>query len=82
MLESLQAFVDLVNGLLWDNVLIFALLGTGIYYTIRLGFPQFSRLGEGFKQAFGGVFTKRDKSSKADKDGMSSFQSLATAIAA
>lgn len=73
------AFVDAVNGFLWDKFLIYALLGTGIYYTFRLGIPQISKVGTGFKQAFGGIF-KKDK--KADADGMTSFQALATAVAA
>lgn len=75
----MQAFVDAVNGFLWDKFLIYALLGTGIYYTFRLRIPQISKVGPGFKQAFGGIF-KRDK--KADADGMTSFQALATAVAA
>src|SRR5690554_4893792 len=75
----MQGFVDVVNGFLWNNFLIYALLGTGIYYTFRLGIPQISKIGPGFKQVFGGIF-KRDE--KADADGMTSFQALATAIAA
>lgn len=75
----MQGFVDVVNGFLWNNFLIYALLGTGIYYTFRLRVPQISKIGPGFKQAFGGIF-KRDE--KADADGMTSFQALATAIAA
>lgn len=79
LLVLLQDFVNLVNHFLWDNILIYALLGVGIYYTIRLGVPQISKVGEGFKQAFGGIFKKRDST---DEDGMTSFQALATAIAA
>lgn len=75
----MQAFVSTVNGFLWNNFLIYALLGTGVYYTIRLGVPQISKIGPGFKQTFGGIF-KRDQ--KADADGMTSFQALATAVAA
>lgn len=74
----LQSFVDVVNGLLWDNFLIYALMITGIYYTLRLGVPQISKIGPGFKQAFGGIFTKSEKT----EGGMTSFQSLATAVAA
>lgn len=74
----LQSFVDVVNGLLWDNFLIYALMITGIYYTIRLGVPQISKVGPGFKQAFGGIFKKGEKT----EGGMTSFQSLATAVAA
>lgn len=74
----LQSFVDVVNGLLWDNFLIYALMITGIYYTVRLGVPQISKIGPGFKQAFGGIFNKGEKT----EGGMTSFQSLATAVAA
>lgn len=76
---NLQGFVDLVNGILWSKLLIFALLGTGIFYTIYLGFPQLSKVGEGFKLSFGGMFKKKDAS---EEGSMSSFQALATAIAA
>ena len=79
MLEALQSFVNLVNGLLWDNFLVYALMGTGIYYTIRLGLPQISKIGPGFKQPFGWVFSKKEK---AEDGEMTSFQALATAIAA
>lgn len=77
--DKLGVIVDLINGLLWDKVLIFALMGTGIYYTIGLGIPQISKIGPGFKQAFGGVFKKKEKSIEGE---MTSFQALATAIAA
>ena len=59
-------------------VLLFALCGTGLYFTIRLGFVQIRKFGESFKLTFGGI----KFGAKAGKDGMSSFQSLATAIAA
>lgn len=78
-MEMLERIVDSVNTLLWDNVLIYVLLGTGIYYTIRLGFPQLNKVGQGFRLTFGGMFQKGES---ADSDGMSSFQALATAIAA
>lgn len=75
----MEGFVSMVNGFLWNYILIYALLGTGVYYTIRLKIPQINKVGSGFKQAFGGIF-KKDK--RADKDGMTSFQALATAVAA
>ena len=71
--------VDFLNGLLWDKLLIFLLLGTGIYYSIRLRFPQFRQIKRINNQVFGDMFKKGEK---ADQDGMSSFQALATAIAA
>ena len=76
---NLNVIVDTINEYLWGYILIFLLVGTGLYYSIRLRFPQVRQIGKGFKQTFGGIF-KKDV--EADKDGMSSFQALATAIAA
>nr|WP_300002120.1 sodium:alanine symporter family protein [Tissierella sp.] len=76
---DIQAFVDAVNGVVWDKILIYVLMGTGIFYTIYLGLPQFSKIGTAFKVTFGGVFSKREKT---DDGEMSPFQALATAIAA
>ncbi|AFS77487.1 sodium:alanine symporter family protein [Gottschalkia acidurici 9a] len=75
----MDKFVDVVNTFLWDNFLIYALLGIGIYYTIRLKVPQLSKIVPGFKQTFGSIF-KKDKDS--DVSGMTSFQALSTAVAA
>ncbi len=76
---NLEKIVDSVNGILWDYILIFLLIGVGIYFTFRLRFPQIRKIRQSFKQVFGGLF---DKSESADRNGMSSFQALATAIAA
>ena len=40
--------VDLLNGLLWGKVLIWLLVGTGIYFTLRLGFIQVRQFGHTF----------------------------------
>ncbi|VFS53274.1 Na+/alanine symporter [Budvicia aquatica] len=77
-MEIFEGLVDQVNSLLWDHVLIFLLCGTGIYFTVRLGFIQVRHFGSGLKALFGGMSLKGDK---ADKSGMSSFQAVATAIA-
>ncbi len=74
-----EGIVDSVNSFLWDYILIVLLVGVGLYFSFRLRFPQIRKIGQSFKQVFGGLFNK-DKG--ADKDGMSSFQALATAIAA
>lgn len=77
-MSMLEMFVDKVNGVLWNYVLLFGLVGTGIYCSIRLGFPQITRFGSAAKKVFGGIFKKEE-----NKEGsMSSFQALATSIAA
>ena len=78
-MAAFTAFVEQASNILWNYLLLFLLVGTGVFFTIRLGGVQVRRFGEGFRRVFGG-FTLRGK--KADDEGMSSFQALATAIAA
>ena len=77
-MELLESIVSFVNGILWDYVLIFGLVGIGLYFTLRLGFIQVRRFGPASKKVFGGIFKKEE----AKEGSMSSFQALATSIAA
>ena len=79
-MDILTNIVKIINEYLWNYGLLFLLCGTGLYFTIRLKFIQVRKFGRGFKMAFGGLFKKNKD--KADAGGMTSFQSLATAIAA
>ena len=79
-MDILTDIVKVINEYLWNYGLLFLLCGTGLYFTIRLKFIQVRKFGRGFKMAFGGLFKKNKD--KADAGGMTSFQSLATAIAA
>ena len=74
----LQKIVDTVNAYMSDYVLIVLLVGVGIYYTVRTKFVQVRCFGEGMRRVFGSVKINGEK----QKSGMSSFQALATAIAA
>ena len=75
----LENIVSSVNSFLWDFFLLFALVGTGVWFTIRTKGIQIRYFTRGFKQVFGNIKLSGDK---AGKDGMSSFQALATSIAA
>ncbi|MEF1289338.1 alanine/glycine:cation symporter family protein [Vibrio sp. M260118] len=66
--------INLMNDLLWGSILVYLLVGVGIYFTVRLGFIQFRH--------FGHMFTVLKNSRKADKAGISSFQALCTSLAA
>ncbi|EHI79328.1 sodium:alanine symporter family protein [Fusobacterium sp. oral taxon 370 str. F0437] len=68
-----------INSLFWGSLLILLLVGTGIFFTIRLRFVQVRKFRKGIKQLTGD-FDLNGKD--ADHNGMSSFQALATAIAA
>ena len=78
-MDALSKFVADIDGFLWNNILLFVLVGVGIFFTIRTRFVQVRRFKSAWKRVFGG-FTLRGEA--AGKHGMSSFQALATAIAA
>lgn len=76
---SMNDLVLKVNDVLTGSVLIIALVGIGLLFTFKLGFIQIRGFKDGWNRTFGGIFSKKGD---AGKDGMSSFQALATAIAA
>ncbi len=71
-------FVQTVNSYLSDYVLIVLLVGTGIFFSIRTRFVQVRCFGEGLRR----FFSSFNLSGGKQKSGLSSFQALATAIAA
>ena len=78
-METLNNIVLTIQDYMSNIVLIIALLGAGIWFSFRLKFIQIRGFKRGIKQVFGGLFGKKGE---AGHDGMSSFQALATAIAA
>ncbi|MFV0518933.1 MAG: alanine/glycine:cation symporter family protein [Lachnospirales bacterium] len=76
-MDGLLGIVKSINGVLWGPPMLILLMGTGIYLTFILRGVQIRKLGAAFKQTFGGIFDKSNS-----EDGVSSFASLATAIAA
>ena len=79
-MDQLTALVSKANGFIWGLYCLIPLLcGTGLYFTLRLKFVQVRKFGRACRQVFGNltIFGER-----AGKEGMSSFQALATAIAA
>lgn len=72
----MAAFIDTLTTWLFQYIVVWMLLGAGVFFTLRLGFVQFRRLPEAFRamvaqqqsQASGGVLTP--------------FQSFMTALGA
>lgn len=77
--ESFVELINKINDFIASNILMWGLLGAGAYLSFVLGFPQITRIGQAFKFVFGGLFKKKENSKEGS---MSSFQALATAIAA
>jgi len=78
MQDQILKFVQTANGYLADYILIVLLIGVGLLFTIRTRFVQVRCFGEGMKAVFGKIKLFGGK----QKSGISSFQALATAIAA
>ena len=76
--EVLYPIVCKINEYLSNYILVFLLIGVGLWYSIRTRFVQVRCFGEAMKKAFGNLKLKGG----AQKSGMTSFQALATAIAA
>ncbi len=69
----MNAILDTINGVIWGRVLIYLLLGAGLYFTLRTGFVQF--------RYFGHMFSVMRRSFRAEKGGISSFGAFATGMA-
>lgn len=78
-MSGLYIWTEKINEYLSDYILTFLLVGTGVFFTIKTHFIQFRCLGEGIKTSFGTML--KGKSGKAQGT-TSSFQALATAVAA
>ncbi|MBQ8028305.1 MAG: sodium:alanine symporter family protein [Clostridia bacterium] len=77
-MDIILEIVQKINLYLSDYILIFLLVGIGLFYSVKTRFVQVRCFGEAMKKAFGGISFRGGK----QHGGMSSFQSLATAIAA
>ena len=78
-MEVLADWVSRISNVVWNGLLLYLLVGTGIVFTIRTRFIQVRKFGAGWKHLFGHFSLNGEK---AGKDGMSPFQALTTAIAA
>ena len=75
---SLLSIVQKINMYLSDYILIALLIGTGIFFSVKTRFVQVRCFKEGWNKTFGNFSLHGGK----QESGISSFQALATAIAA
>ncbi len=75
---TLLDIVVKINTYLSNYILVFLLVGVGLWYSIKTRFVQVRCFGEGLRKVFGNLSLRGGK----HEHGMSSFQALATAIAA
>jgi AGCS family alanine or glycine:cation symporter len=73
-MTHLESFINQANGAVWGYLLIYLLLGAGVYFTVRSRFVQFRHIGH--------VFTVMRRSLRTEHGGISSFGAFATGLAA
>lgn len=72
MLEALNNIVGFLNGYIWGPAMLVLIIGSGVYFTIRMGGFQFLHQ----KDMWGRIFEKGESDA-----GISSFASFATTMA-
>lgn len=93
MLDTIERVNGAINDFIWGAPMIILLLGTGIYFSIRLGFPQITKIKAIFKNVKEKIFikkekeeTKKEKKNKKEKKKdkkkgeLSSFQAALVAL--
>ncbi|EHM09791.1 amino acid carrier protein [Thermanaerovibrio velox DSM 12556] len=76
-MEAIMKLNGIVNGIVWGPWMLVLFVGTGVYLTVILGFPQLRYFGFMFKEVLG----KIGKGGEGEGS-ISSFAALATALSA
>ena len=79
-MTAIMDFLDVINAFVWGPPMMIILVGTGIFLTIRLGFPQFKHTSYALKLIFKGAL-KKDSSEKEEGE-ITPFQALTSTLAA
>ena len=75
-IDQISNFLGKIAGYIWSMPLVILLVGTGVYFSIRLMFPQFRRIGHGIAISRG----KYDDPKDAGE--ITHFQALCAALSA
>jgi len=79
-MTAIMDFLTVLDDFVWGPPMMIILVGTGIFLTIRLGFPQFLHSTYAWKLIFKGAF-KKDDSSREEGE-ITPFQALTSTLAA
>ncbi len=71
----MSEIISTVNGVIWGDLLVYLLLGAGLYFTVASRFVQFRRFGFSIK-------TMLNSRSTSEDHHISSFQAFCTSLAA
>lgn len=75
---NFRLVLEFLNSILWDYILLFGLVGVGVFLSIKLKFPQATKM----FPALGKIIMDIKNKVQVPEGRMSPFQALSTAIAA
>ncbi|MEA4894453.1 MAG: sodium:alanine symporter family protein [Oscillospiraceae bacterium] len=76
--EMILQFNRSLNGAVWGLPMMALIIGTGLYFSVRTGFPQLRKFGYAMKNTIGKAFSY---GKIRDKGAVSPFQAVTTALA-
>ena len=80
--DKITAVNETVNSFIWGTPLLILLIGTGIFFTLRLKVFQITKAKFIFKETVGSLFEKDSEARKSGKGSISQFQAVSTILAA
>ncbi len=75
-MDSVMKFIEQINGILWDDTVLYIVLGVGVLFTIWTVFGQYKALTHGVA-VVRGVYDRKD-----DPGAINHFQALSAALSA
>ena len=81
-IEKIAQINGAVNNIVWGVPALVLLIGTGLLMTIITKFYQFRRFGYMWKETIGSLFRKKHILKNEDRNSISQFQALCTALSA
>ena len=76
-MEMIMKINSTINGIVWGAPALILIVGTGLFMSVRLGFPQFRKFGFVMKNTVGKIFQKTERKEGA----VTPFQAMCTALA-
>ena len=63
-MDQLADLVSKISDVVWNSVLLYLLVGTGVIFTIRTRFVQVRKFGAGWKRLFGNFSLRGEKGAR------------------
>ncbi|MDR0738621.1 MAG: sodium:alanine symporter family protein [Oscillospiraceae bacterium] len=80
-LNNLESLNDKANEIIWGPITLLFILFVGLWFSIKMRFFQILKFKFWFKSTFGRILANKSQKTRKDKNKISSFQAVSTALA-